>query len=355
LRIEEAHFELSKCIAAAGFRGLCEVGIVDSQETTLELKRNKFDWEDLQIFHAVATTGSMSAAAAALGCQQPTVSKRMRQLEARLGAILIERRAGGIALTPAGETALEYARTMQRSAQQLESRVSGQDRAAEGEVTLRVPDGLATYWLARHLPRFMQINPAIHLNVTNGPGGAGQSRAADLGITFVPEKKMDVHARALGSMHFMPVASREFINTYGAPSSAHDALNLRFLKLRQYNRDLELWGHRAAAVDAYINYAFETDVSSVLFETLRQGGGIAMVPTYLIALHSTELVVLDYDFQQDVRFWLKYSPENQHIGRIKCVGDWIEEVFDNSKNPWFRNEFCHPREFCDVDVITPQQ
>jgi DNA-binding transcriptional LysR family regulator len=328
---------------------------VDSQETTLDLKRNTFDWEDLQIFHAVATTGSMSAAASALGCQQPTVSKRMRQLESRLGAKLFERRTDGIALTAAGETALEFARTMQRSAQQLESRITGRDKAAEGEVTLRAPDGLATYWLAKHMPRFMQINPAIHLNVTHAPLLPGRGQAADLGITFVPEKGMDVQSVALGAVHYVPVASREFINTYGAPKTAHDALNLRFLKLRQYNRELELWGHRAAAVDAYINYAFETDVSSVLFETLRHGGGIAMLPTYLVALHAEELVVLDYDFQQGVRFWLKYSPENHRIGRIKCVGEWVEEVFKHSDNPWFREEFCHPREFCDVEVITPQQ
>ena len=87
---------------------------MDSQQTAISLRRNVFDWDDLQIFHAVATTGSMSSAAAALGCQQPTVSKRMRQLESRLGAQLIDRRADGIVLTQAGEAALDYVRTMQR-------------------------------------------------------------------------------------------------------------------------------------------------------------------------------------------------------------------------------------------------
>ncbi len=325
---------------------------MDSPETTVALKRNSFDWDDLQIFHAVATTGSMSAAPAALGCQQPTVSKRMRQLESRLGAQLIERRADGIALTSAGEAALDYVRTMQRSAQQLESRLAGQDKVAKGLVTLEVSDGLASYWLSRHVPRFMQINPDIDLTIQKtGSGNGPQGPAADLSITFVPEKSMDTQAVALGSLHFMPSASRDFINTYGAPKTAHDALNLRFLQLQQYNRDLELWGHRVQAVDAYINYALRTDVSSVLFETLRHGGGIAMAPTYLAKLYPEELVVLDYDFQQSVRFWLKYLPESHRIGRVKCVGDWLEEVFNKSSNPWFRDEFCHPSEFSDIEII----
>ena len=321
---------------------------MDSPETTVALRRNAFDWDDLQIFHAVATTGSMSAAAQALGCQQPTVSKRMRQLESRLGAQLIERRADGIVLTEAGEAALDYAKTMQRSAQQLESRIAGQDKAAKGLVTLQVSDGLSSYWLSRHLPRFMQIYPDIELTVlkpaSNGP-------APDLSITFIPEKDMETKAVALGTLHFMPFASREFINTYGAPKTAHDALNLRFLQLQQYNRDLDLWGHRVQAVDAYINYAFRTDVSAVLFETLRHGGGIAMAPTYLAHLYPEELVVLDYDFKQDVRFWLKYSPESQRVGRVKIVGEWLEDVFNRTSNPWFRDEFCHPSEFSEIEVV----
>lgn len=332
-----------------------KVGIVDSLETTPKLRRSVFDWEDLQVFHAVATGGSMSAAAQTLGCQQSTVSKRIRQLEGRLGARLIERRADGIGLTPAGEKALDYVTTMQRSARQLESELADADKSMSGQVSVGAPDGLATYWLSRHLPRFMRLNPEIHL-VLNKSGPTGTSGPApDLSIDYVPEKDIDTHATALGTLHFMPFASREFINTYGAPKSAHEALNLRFLKLEQYNPDLELWGKRVETIDAYINYNFHTDTSSVLFETMMHGGGIAMAPTYIAALYPEDLVVLDYNFRQDVRFWLKYHPETQRVGRTKQVGDWIVEAFNRKNNPWFRDEFCHPCEFSDIEVIRTQK
>lgn len=296
----------------------------------------------------------MSAAAAALGCQQSTVSKRMRQLESRLGSQLIERRAAGIVLTPAGETAFDYVLTMQRSAQQLETRIAGRDKALAGEVVLRGPDGLSTYWVARHIPEFQRINPAIDLKLVGDQSAAIGENAAALAITFVPEKSMDVHAVPLGNLHYMPVASREFITTYGAPRSLADVMNLRFLTLEQYDRSLSLWGEKAEAADSLIKYSFRTDLSSVLFEAIRHGGGIAMAPTYLAALYADELVLLDYDFHQDIRFWLKYMPGSQGIGRIKCVGDWIADLFDRRTNPWFREEFCHPREFCDIEVIRPQ-
>lgn len=318
------------------------------------LRRNLFDWDDLQIFHAVATTGSMSAAAAALGCQQSTISKRIRQLESRLGSQLIERRAGGIMLTPAGESAFDYVLTMQRSAHQLEAEIAGRDRAMEGEVTLRGPDGLSTYWVARHLPEFQRINPAIDLKLIGDQAATSGDNFASLAITFLPEKDMNIHAENLATLHYMPVASREFIETYGAPRSLTDLLNLRFATLERYDRSLALWDQKVEAADALIKYSFRTDLSSVLFEVVRHGGGIAMMPTYMAALYADELVVLDYDFHQDMRVWLKYMPGNQGIGRIKCVGEWIADIFSRRSNPWFREEFCHPHEFCDIDVIRPQ-
>ena len=334
--------------------GFVKVGIVDSLKPTIDLRRNVFDWDDLQIFHAVATTGSMSAAAAALGCQQSTVSKRMRQLESRLGSQLIERRADGILLTPAGETTLDFVITMQRSAQQIENRVAGQDRALTGQVTLRLPDGLGTYWVARHVPEFMRVNPEIDLRLIRDESGFGGENAPALEVTFVEDKAMDTYAVQLGTLHYMPVASRDFITTYGVPKSIADVLNLRFLTLEQYDRSLAIWGQAAEATDSLIKYSFRTDMSSVLFEAIRHGGGIAMAPTYLAALYADELVVLDYDFHQDIKFWLKYLPGGQGIGRVKCAGDWIAGLFERRSNPWFREEFYHPSEFCDIEVIKPK-
>ena len=319
-----------------------------------DLRRNVFDWDDLQIFHAVATTGSMSAAATVLGCQQSTVSKRMRQLESRLSSQLIERRADGVVLTRAGTAALDYAVTMQRSAQRLETEIAGMDRSLAGQVSLRVPDGLATYWLARHIPEFQRVNPEVVLKLINDRSAAASDTAAALSLTFTPDKAMDTEARALGSIHYMPMASREFIATYGAPRSLEDVLTLRFLRLEQYDPSLHLWQRKATATDEVVRYSFTADISSVLFETIRHGGGIAMAPTYLASLFPDELVVLDYDFHQDVRFWLKNSPGSLGISRIKCVADWIAELFNRRLHPWFREEFCHPSEFCDVEVIKPQ-
>ena len=323
--------------------------MMGSQETRVPVRRNAFDWDDLQIFHAVAVTGSMTAAGVALGMQQSTVSKRLRQLEERLGVTLVERNADGAPLTSAGEKAFDYVLTMQRSAKQLEASLGGMDRVLKGEVTLKVSDGLATYWMSRRLPEFLRVNPEIDLQLLSDSGAAG--RAGDLSVTFMPEKDMDTQAVSLGTVHYMPFASREFVNTYGAPKSQHEAAALRFMKMATYQRDLDLWSDRVGAVDAYIDYSMQTDVSSVLFETLRHGGGVAMAPTYLAALYPDELVILDYEFRQNVRFWLKFQPESARAARVKRVGDWVKDCFDRQAYPWFRDEFVHPSEFSGIEIV----
>ena len=58
-------------------------------------------WDDIRIFLAIAETGSLSAAAVALGSSQATVGRRLRALERSLGLRLAERVSNRIVLTEA--------------------------------------------------------------------------------------------------------------------------------------------------------------------------------------------------------------------------------------------------------------
>ncbi|MBL5975579.1 MAG: LysR family transcriptional regulator [Candidatus Leucobacter sulfamidivorax] len=70
------------------------------------------DSTELRILHALATTGSLTAAAASLGLSQPAVSQRIKRVETRLAVPLIERQGRGIRLTTAGNILAEHARTV---------------------------------------------------------------------------------------------------------------------------------------------------------------------------------------------------------------------------------------------------
>ena len=61
------------------------------------------DWDDFRLLLSVVQLGSFSRAAAALGIQQPTVSRRIERLEETLGVRLLDRTSRGAALTPEGQ------------------------------------------------------------------------------------------------------------------------------------------------------------------------------------------------------------------------------------------------------------
>ncbi len=70
------------------------------------------DSTEMRILHALATTGSLTAAAASLNLSQPAVSQRIKRVETRLAVPLIERQGRGIRLTTAGNILADHARTV---------------------------------------------------------------------------------------------------------------------------------------------------------------------------------------------------------------------------------------------------
>jgi DNA-binding transcriptional LysR family regulator len=59
------------------------------------------DWADLQLLHAIADRGSLSAAAKALSVDHTTVARRLDRPERRLGAALFRRERRRLLPTPA--------------------------------------------------------------------------------------------------------------------------------------------------------------------------------------------------------------------------------------------------------------
>lgn len=115
--------------------------------------------EGMRTFVAVADAGSFTAAARSLGTRQPTVSRRIAELEASLGADLLVRSTRSVALTDVG------ARYLERAREALDAAAAAREVAAGGELegVLRVtaPVALTEAWLASRLPTFLAEHPAL--------------------------------------------------------------------------------------------------------------------------------------------------------------------------------------------------
>jgi len=101
-----------------------------------------WQWDDVRFFLAVARTGSLSAAARALGVGHVTVGRRITALEKRLGVTLLARAPDGFATTSAGETVLRQCIAMENAALDLERAAAGRDMVAAGSVRVTTTEAL---------------------------------------------------------------------------------------------------------------------------------------------------------------------------------------------------------------------
>jgi DNA-binding transcriptional LysR family regulator len=123
-------------------------------------------WDDVQLFLAIAETGSLSRAAKLLRVGQPTMSRRLADLEYRLGYSLFQRQTAGVALTSAGERLLEPSRRMAEWAGEVSRAAGGSEPGApRGIVRIAAPPGVAFDFVAPFAGAVRERYPDVQLQV----------------------------------------------------------------------------------------------------------------------------------------------------------------------------------------------
>ena len=120
-----------------------------------------FDWNDLRAFLAVSRSGRLTAAAARLGLDHSTLSRRVAAIERGLKAKLFDRSPSGYALTEQGRRLLPMAEEMERLALGAAEMVGGSAATAEGAVRIGSPEGFGSYFLAPRIGRLKARHPQL--------------------------------------------------------------------------------------------------------------------------------------------------------------------------------------------------
>ena len=302
-------------------------------------------WDDFRFFLATSSAGSFSKAASELGVTQPTISRRIENLEHRLGVRLFDRLPNGVALTTEGESILDAARHIESTVLEIQRNVHGSDKRMEGTVRISVTDGLATYWLTPQLGRLQERHPgiAIEFQCSIEPADALKMET-DLSIRYQRPEAADLIAMKLGTMHFVPWASPDYIERQGSPTTPEELLRHRLLDHRSYDRDREfgVWNDWFALARAANLISYVTNSSASMLSAIQNGLGIGMLPTYVCECVEG-VVPLTLDLRTSSEIWLTYHPNIQGTARVREVIEWIKSLFDHSESPWFRDDFHPPK------------
>lgn len=300
------------------------------------------DWEKLKVCLAVAQAGSMAAAAQRLGESQATVSRKIDDVESRLGTELFLRSPRGVELTEAGLNAVKYIQIMSDAVEGLQTNLSSFDNLPEGSISISVSDGLGAHWIAPRLPEFHRQFPDIDLSfdVVDDVSKLRES-VSDISIQFAPPENRELIQARIGRLHYSHFASQAYIKTYGKPESVLDMANHRTISHSGYVNQPEKWPDKGTAYRELIDAKLTTNSGAVMREVCAAGGGIALLPSYFVDVDS-RLVPLGLDFSVPIDFWLVFPERTRQLTRGRVAIDWIKTLFDTATVPWFRPTYVAP-------------
>ncbi|MGK9170682.1 LysR family transcriptional regulator [Inquilinus limosus] len=245
------------------------------------------DWDDLRVIHAVAETGSLSAAARRLGLSQPTVGRRVQALEERLGLILFERRAEGYRPTAAGEALLPHLRAMAEAAAALEREARIQADPGTGLVRVAA-DGWASRFLAERLPRLREALPGIDLAVDweRQVPNLGDD-AVHIGIYAAIPDLPGLRSRVVGRSTYAVYGARLYVDRH--PSAWTEARMAEcdwvIYDWERVGRDIDGYPLEKQGLLADSVRVLRLTTTDLMLSALLSGAGLALIPCFVGDAH----------------------------------------------------------------------
>ncbi|MDR3399743.1 MAG: LysR family transcriptional regulator [Pandoraea sp.] len=202
-------------------------------------------FSDLRFFSLLMKEGSMAAAAQQMGITPPAVSRRLAQMEHRLGVRLLHRTTRRISLTPEGEMYLLDGARILGDLEALERTVAGAQSSPRGLLKLAATLGFGRTHIAPAISAFAHAYPEVEvqLHLTDRPVNLVE-HGFDAAIRFgdLPDSRLT--ARQLMANHRVLCASPAYLASAGEPTQPSDLVSHQCIVIRESDETYGTWHFR---------------------------------------------------------------------------------------------------------------
>jgi LysR family transcriptional activator of dmlA len=239
--------------------------------------------DDLEFFEEISRSKSLTEAARSWGKSLPSVSKRLTQLESRLGAQLVRRSTRKLTLTPEGEQYAAGAAAILQQKMDLEEGISQKYGELRGRIAVHTTVGLGRIHIAPLLGEFVRDHPGVSVDLQLSAlplNIAGSS--FDLGIRVGSLEDSQLKFTRLAESRRVVCASPQYLERMGAPTTTADLERHNCIILRQDNSDYALWrfGEQGRDRNVRVNGNMVSDDGEVVAGWCLQGLGLMMRSTW---------------------------------------------------------------------------
>ncbi|WP_242108669.1 LysR family transcriptional regulator [Luteimonas aquatica] len=200
------------------------------------------DLNDTLVFVKVVEHGSFIGAAGALGLPKTTVSRKVQELETRLGAQLLHRTTRKLGLTEAGNVYYEHCQRIARELDEAESAVGQLQGGPRGWLRFTVPYSTGVTWIAPLLGEFHSRHPEVRVEMllTNEKVDL-IDREIDVALRGGSLPDSNLVARRLAVFRTQVYASPHYIERHGEPLHPDDLLHHRTLAMQKFRRNSQFF------------------------------------------------------------------------------------------------------------------
>lgn len=287
---------------------------------------------ELAFFVLLAKKGNLSATARELDITPPAATKRLAQMEQRLGVRLVNRTTRTLSLTAEGELYLAHATKILANIREMEEAVAGSRAAPKGLLRVNATLGFGRTTVAPIISAFAKAYPdvEVQLQLTDRPIKLVEE-AFDLGIRFGELPDTRLSARKVMSNRRFLCASPAYLKKSGAPATLDDLARHRCIIHRQNDDPHGVWRLTKGRETASVKVAgmLSSNDGDVVLNWALDGHGILLRSEWDVAkyLQSGRLRLVLEEYKPAPADLFVFYPTRRNLpARVRAFIDFLVEA-----------------------------
>ena len=282
-----------------------------------------------QVFVAVVDRGSQTAAAEHLDISRAMVSRYLATLEGWVGARLLHRSTRKLSLTQVGSELLPHCREMLHNAEIMRSTGLLANDGPSGNLRITCSQSFAQDWLSAVLVDYLARYPKTSVNLLVSSQAVNLvEEGIDLALRITNQLDPNLIARQLGTCHSVVCATPDYLQRTPPAQHPRDLAKHNCLTYSYFGRGTWQFQRAEATVDVAVNGNMSSNDSGVLLQATLAGGGICMLPIYMLRtqLEAGQLLRLLPQWQpQPLGIYALYASRRQMLPALRTLLDFIAE------------------------------
>jgi DNA-binding transcriptional LysR family regulator len=289
-------------------------------------------YEEIETFVRVVEAGSITKAAQQLNIAKSAVSRRLKELEARLGVQLMTRTTRKLTLTDTGETL--YKRFVVVLADWTESEAAASDAQAAlaGSIRIAAPLSFGVTHLGPAIIDFMREHPLVDFDIDFSDRKVDLiTEGMDLAIRIGSLPDSSLIARKIAALSTVATASPAYLKEHGTPQSPDDLKTHK--ELRYGYRTNASWFYKTpdgAEGKIEMSPRLRATNGEFLRDAAVAGEGVLIEPRFIIYenLRDGSLIEILPGYQwQDITAYAVYPPTRHLSVRVRAFVNFLIERY----------------------------